>query len=288
MTARGTGTQPSTWERTFTPTPEQQRGLELRRSVLGIVLGAALGLSYGIVGQLINRIALPGVHLYQPPLGPLGNSVLHGLVGAGLGFLSARPANPAPGIFLGSLAAAFAVFISTLLRVGRVIDTGGAVVTSVLFSVPIAWLTVPIVALLRWTTDRLAELSRDHAPLAVRARVPLILILIMVVLATFELLPADARGQLRRADTLLQAGLQASSAAALPAPLRGPLVRGFPPDTAKDYSLEWTTYDLDRFIQLRPPSSYDQHAAVIARFTGGYTLACLYPTARSEPNCGTY
>ena len=157
--------------------------------VLGSLLGAGLGLSYGLVSQLINRIALPGVPLYQPPLGPLGNIVLQGLVGAGLGFLTSQPSSAALGTLFGSLAAAAAVFVSTLQRVSSLTNVGGAVIASVIFAIPIAWLTVPLVALLRWTTGRTVELSRDNAPLLVRLRAPLMLVLVLAALAAFELLP---------------------------------------------------------------------------------------------------
>lgn len=278
----------STWARVSAPRVEDEIIHAARRRIIGVLLGVGLGLSYGLVSQLINRVALPGLPLFQPPWGALGNVVLNILAGAILGFLSAQPASPALGIFLGSLVAAVAIFISTLLRVGVVVGSEGAVIASLVFSVPIAWLTVPMVALLRWAADRQAEFVREGAPLLARLRTPLVLMLIMAALAAFELLPGAARNQLKDAQALVQAGLHATSSEALPAPLRGPWVRGFPPATSRAYTLEWTRYDLDRFIQLRPSSNYDQHAAVIARFTGGYTLVCLYPTARSGPNCGTY
>ncbi len=288
MTTGNLRTPPSAWERAARSTPEMQRALETRRRVLGSLLGAALGLSYGLVSQLINRIALPGVPLYQPPLGPLGNIALQGLVGAGLGFLTSQPSSAALGTLFGSLAAAVAVFISTLQRVGSLTNVGGAVIASVIFAIPIAWLTVPLVALLRWTTGRTAELGRDNAPLLVRLRAPLMLVLVLAALAAFELLPGEARRQIRHMHALVQAGLQASTAEDLPAVLRGPLVADFASNSNRDYTLEWTDLDLDRFIELRPPSSYDQHAAIIARFTGGYNLVCLYPTPKSPPNCGAY
>ncbi len=278
----------SAWERAAGATPELQQTFERRRRVLGCLLGAGLGLSYGLVSQLINRVALPGAPLYQPPLGPLGNIGLHGLVGAGLGFLTSQPSSAALGTLFGSLAAAAAVFVSILQRIGSLTNAGGAVIASVIFAIPIAWLAVPLVALLRWTAGRTVELSRDNAPLWVRLRAPLMLVLVLAALAAFDLLPGEARSQIKHMDALVQAGLQASTAEDLPAVLRGPLVADFASNSNRDYTLEWTNLDLDRFIELRPPSSYDQHAAVIARFAGDYNLVCLYPTPKSQPNCGAY
>ena len=110
----------------------------------------------------------------------------------------------------------------------------------------------------------------------------------MGFVGAFEMLPTEARENLRNTNELIQSGLAASSAAALPEPLRGPDMTTFPPAQKTGYTLEWTKYDLDRFNELRPPSSFDEHAAVIARFPGSYYLVCLYPTPKQQPNCANY
>ena len=74
----------------------------------------------------------------------------------------------------------------------------------------------------------------------------------------------------------------------LPAPPRSVAVSAVPDRSHPDYTLEWTDRDLDRFIELRPASNYENHAAVIARFGAGADLVCLYPARRSPPNCGNY
>ena len=52
-----------------------------------IILGVLLGLAYGLVSQLINRVALPGIPLHQPPLGAFGNIVASAAVGGLLGYV---------------------------------------------------------------------------------------------------------------------------------------------------------------------------------------------------------
>lgn len=280
----------STWAQATSPTPELQRKLEARRYRSGILLGAALGLSYGLVSQFVNQLAIPGIPLHQPPLGPVGNSALNALAGAALGFLTTRPSSAALGIFVGSAASTIAVVLNALLRLGGLLDVSSALVTGLVFSAPIAWLTVPVIALLRWVVERQVEAYRAGMPLLARLRGPIAIALIMAALAVFELLPGAARDQLKHTHALLQSGLTVSSgnSAGLPAPLRGPWVRDFPPAGSRNYALEWTKYDLDRFIELRPSSSYDQHTAVIAHFENSAMLVCLYPTPRSEPICGNY
>jgi len=259
-----------------------------QRRLLGIILGALLGLVYGLVSQTINRMALPGVPLYQPPLGPLGNTVLSALVGAGLGLLVALPTSGALGIAIASVASAFAIMVSSLLRLGDELSAGSQLVFGVLLSVPLSWFTVPVIALLRWAVDRQVDQQARGEPLLVRWRVPLALVLVMAFVGAFELLGTTAQGQLRTTDRMLKTALAATNPADLPAPLQGPLVRDFPVGSGAAYTLEWTRQDLDRFIELRPSANYDQHVAVIARLGGEYRLVCLFPTARSGPTCGTY
>ena len=76
------------------------------RRAAGALIGIMFGFAYTLVSQLINRLALPGIPLYQPPLGPVGNILLGLLAGAGLGLLCAWPASGAKGILLGGAAAA--------------------------------------------------------------------------------------------------------------------------------------------------------------------------------------
>ncbi len=254
---------------------------------MGVALGALLGLAYGLVSQLINPLALPGIPLYQPPAGPLGNALLSTIMGAGLGAITCYPSSAALGILFGGIASLAGILVYMLIRLGS-LGFGGALISSVVFSVPLAWLTIPVLALLRWVAERQVDARRVGEPFLRRARLPLVLVLVMAVLGSFELLPDQGRENLQRTNALIQQGLQAASAAALPAPLRGPHVTTFPPAQRAGYTLEWTKYDLDRFMELRPPSNFDQHAAVIARFPGSYYLVCLYPTPRAAPNCASY
>jgi hypothetical protein len=117
------------------------------RRAAGLLLGAMFGFAYTLVSQLINRVALPGLPLYQPPLGPAGNIVLALLAGAGLGLLCAWPASAAKGILLGGAAAALAVFAFTLLRMGA---GAASTLVGLVLSAPMAWVGVLGMAVVRW------------------------------------------------------------------------------------------------------------------------------------------
>ena len=256
------------------------------RRAAGVIIGALLGLAYLLVSQLINRIALPGIPLYQPPLGPLGNILLGGLVGAALGGLAAWPESPSLGVIAGSVTAGIGILVATSAGLG--FNSAAGVIFSLILSVPLVWVIVPVILALRWTADRQAEARRHSVPRILRLRVPLALTLFVMLLALLDLLPSEGRTELSHMHTLVRAGLSATDSAAVPAPLRSRAVIGFPIGQPARYTLEWTTYDLDRFIELRPAGNYSQHAAVIARFRDGPLLVCLYPTPKIAPQCATY
>lgn len=277
----------SAWERATSPDPAELAARDRDRVLTGAVLGAVIGLAYGLVAQLVNRVALPGIPLYQPPAGPVINVLLSTLMGAALGAITSYPASAALGILFGGLVSLAGILIYMLIRLGG-LGFGGALISSVIFSVPMAWLTIPMLALLRWVAERQVDARRMGEPLLRRIWLPAVLVGVMIFVAAFELLPSQGQDNLRRTNALIQQGLQATSAAALPEPLRGPHMTAFPPTQRTGYTLEWTRYDLDRFNELRPPSNFDQHAAVIARFPGGYYLVCLFPTPKQTPNCANY
>ncbi len=255
------------------------------RRATGAVLGGVIGLAYLLVGQLVNRIALPGVPLYQPPLGLLGNVLLAAVVGAALGGLIAWPESPSIGIAAGCAASWAGIVLATAIRLG---SGSAGTILSLILSVPLAWAAAPVILAVRWATDRQVEARRNGVPLRLRARIPAGLTVIVMLLALPELLPAGGRTELRLMHEMMQAGQAATSLDAVPAPLRGPAVTSFPAGRQVGYALEWTAYDLDRFIELRPASNYTQHAAVIAHFRAGPRLVCLYPTPKTAPICGTY
>lgn len=259
---------------------------ERRRT--GFLVGAALGLAYGLVAQLGNRIVLPGIPLHQPPAGPIGNALLIGALWGALGLLATWPASTARGILLSALAAAVVIVARGILQVGALMGASTAVLLAVIFGIPMAWLILPVIALLRWLADHQVEAKREGRFLTDRLRLPAAAVAIIALLASFEILSPIARTELRRADAMLTAAQTAASLAELPAPLAAPGVVGYPLGPRTAYTLEWTNRDLDRFIDLRPAANYDQHAAVIARFADGYTVVCLYPTITASPNCATY
>ena len=257
---------------------------ERYRRTAGALICMLFGFGYALVSQLINRLALPGIPLYQPPLGPFGNILLGILAGAGLGLLCAWPASFVGGVLLGGAAAALAVFGFTLLRMGA---GAASTLVGLVLSAPMAWVSVLGMAVVRWLVDRQVEARRESAPLLRRLRLPLILTGVLALAAASVLYSADARLELRRTNDMIRAGLAARDPASLPAPLQAPSVTKFPTGRSP-YTLEWTNVELDRFIELRPAASYDKQTAVIGRFKNGPMLVCIYTGLKATPSCGTY
>lgn len=256
------------------------------RRLMGLVLGLAIGLVYGLISQLATPLTLPGIPLYQPPLGAPGNILLLTLWGGILGLLCAFPESATLGVLLPSLAST-AILLARGLS-GMQEDVQRLLVTGITLGVPVLVITLPLMAILRWTIDSLGEMRGRPVSLWEQLRGPLLLLASVAVIAAFAVANARARTILTRMDGMVQAGLAAPDSASLPQPLQAASVGDFRVHANARYTLEWTEMDLDRFIELRPAGSYDQHSAVIARFAGGWTLVCLYPTADARPNCRGY
>ncbi len=253
------------------------------RQFLGLFLGALLGLTYGAVSQFINSVVLPGVPLYQPPLGAWGNLILLTAVGAILGWGVAIPVSSGLAIILvsGSLA-----LIAMFANATQMKFESGAwftiFISAVFFAVPIFGLLVPVFGLYRWAVNK-AE-SR-YEPMGWRIGAPLLLLVVAGAIAAISLLPDEGRLVLSRMNGLLQSGMASANAAALPQPLQSELVQDFPNSARGPYTLEWRVQDLNRYAIPRPSIDPRFESGAIARFDNGYTVVCIFPTMTSEPSC---
>ncbi len=123
-------------------------GESATRRVFGLALGALLGLVYGLTSQTINRIILPGIPLYQPPLGPAGNTLLIALLGALLGMVAAWPTGSIAGTFAAStVAAGLLTFVSFLSVRLTEKNTSGMIVAALFVLLPLIGLMVPLLGL---------------------------------------------------------------------------------------------------------------------------------------------
>jgi len=264
--------------RIFPVVPDVPAEADCYRRLVGFLLGFALGLTYTLVSQGINHLLLPGMPLYQPPLGLWGNIGLGALWGGVLGLICAWPYSTAVGIVLATVVSVVVQVTRNLVGIDE--SMGRLLIVAIVLNLPMAFLIAPAMAALRLATNRLVATRGRHVPVGKRLRGPILLLAIVAILSVFSLYTTKARTLLVRMNEMLQASLVAGSP---PEGLR--LVENGDFPIGEAYTLEWTETDLDRFIELRPATNYSEHSAVIARFDNGHTLVCLYPNARAVPNC---
>jgi len=253
------------------------------RRLVGALLGALLGLVYFLISQGINAVFLPGIPLFQPPLGFWGNVALGALWGGMLGLICAWPYSTAIGVVLASVASISVSVVRGLSGIDEPLSR--LVIIGVVLGVPTTILMIPAMMALRWAINGLVDLRNHPTSRDQRLRGPLILLALVALVAAFSLYNAKARTLLTRMDDTLQAGLVAANAADLPTELQTLRSGNFLAHASDSYTLEWTETDLDRFIDLRPSSNYSDHSAVLVRFDNGQSLICLYPGVEVRPNC---
>jgi hypothetical protein len=257
------------------------------RRIVGVILGACLGATYGLLSQFINRIILPDISFYQPPAGPVGNILIWASIGAFLGLASAWPRESIQGALLGAAAAVCVLIILTLLTGEKDSATlAGKIIGVAFLGLPMLGFFVPLVAAQRWAINGVVEAHIDRAPWLVAARRPLLLGTIIFVIGVLSLAPGHARVMLTRTNDLLIDGLQAKEVSDLPPALQTARVGSFLDHAEPPYTLQWDKKNINRFAIPRPLSDQpNEESVVIARFKNGWTLVCLYTSSEAEPIC---
>ena len=260
------------------------------RRIAGLLFGAGLGLEYGLVSQFVNAFLLPGIDLYQPPLGPALNVVLIVCVVTVIVLVSAWPAEPAHGIFFGSAIGAVLIQINTLTSgAPQPQEVLAKIVLTLLIFLPLTAMAALPVGLLRWAISKQAAYHGSDARLWERVRLPLVLTAATFGLGLISMTPEDGRAMLARTHNLIQTGLQAANDSELPPALRTKGMTGFLQQAEDRYTLMWERNDLNRFQIPRPTLIDDwKHSVVLARFDNGWRLACLYLSVEAEPICRPY
>jgi hypothetical protein len=271
----------------FTPPDDRYRRLA------GLWVGALLGLVYGLVTQLLNRMMLPGVPLYQPPFGAAGNILLTTTAGAFLGILAAWPLSSAAGTAIASAVSAFVVVGSGFISAPKSFAAGGAAtgvstwgvaLVSALLFLPFWALLVPLIAALRWGVNRQEEAHRDRLPVRARLGSLLILVLLVALAGTLYLYRPERRAVIANANAMLRAA-QGAAAEAWPVGLQKPDVGALAAHIQQPYELEWQQQGIERYRIPRPARNFDSHSAIIARFADGWSLVCIYIAEDEPPIC---
>ncbi len=257
------------------------------RRWFGVLLGVGLGLCYGLVSQSLNRLALPGIPLYQPPCGPVGNTLLW-MAAIGLfALMSAWHAEGMIGMYAGGALGAIIIMVLTLLSGMISMDRLQLrIFILLLILIPLGGMLTLVAGLLRWVVNREVEGRIDRTSLAVRAWIPLALLVLAGLVGSTARYPVWGWEEVRHLDAMLQNGLGVSDTSDLPEPLQHTRVGGFLDHAEGNYTLAWEDQEINRFAIPRGTSSRPwEEAAVIARFENGWSLVCIYPDADAKPAC---
>lgn len=251
------------------------------RRMAGLVFGALVGLVFGLVSQLGDPLALPGVPLFRPPFGLPGNIVMYTFGAAFLGVLVAWPMSGIKGTFLVAAGSAAAIIVASLLAAR---DLSGKwlvqTIAGIALALPFWGMLVPILGVLRWVIDRQEEAQRDRRPLWSRVPGALALLLAVGLVGLTTLYPARGRDLLRQMHATLVA---AQTTGDIP-PALAP-VEQFAAHLDGTFRLSWEGQSIERFRIPRPGRNFNMHSAVIARYTAGWNLVCVYITAEEPPLC---
>lgn len=254
------------------------------RRIAGAAIGAGLGLVYGLVSQGINSVVIPGIPFYQPPFGLVTDAVLCLVAGALLGLVSAWPQESVLGIVAAGVVGALVISAVAVMdaRPDWKSSTGVILIALLL---PMSALVAVIVASLRWAANKQEDSYRVGHLTASAVLAPLILLAVAGGLAATVLYPPIARPMLVRTNAMVQDGLAASNAPALPPPLQGEAMGGFLDHARGAYTLEWSQ-QFDRYgMIMRPGADLREQGVVVVRFESGWAFACLFATPQDEPVC---
>lgn len=256
------------------------------RRLSGLIVGGLIGLGFALVAALINPILMPDIKFYIPPFGIFGNALLGLGAGMILGLLSAwtNPSVPGP-IFAGMVGAALMLLSGFISGRTPLFLVPASVVTALFLLLPFSAMLLPLTALIRVAVNQFTD-YRDKSILLPRRWVMTVLLLAAAVGGglLFRLSP-EAQIMLRRAQSMIDAGLQVTNVEALPAPLIGPEMRDFIGSAGQSYQLEWQNKNLNLYAIPRPALPEYEMAVVIAHFDNGWSLVCLYPNTELNPRC---
>lgn len=253
------------------------------RRALGFLVGAAFGLIYSWVAQYSNIWALPGIPLYEPPVGRAETVALTAL-GMGLLGLTTVWNQESP---WGVIAAALmgVVFNSSLAYV----NSGEtqflkSVIVFVFTFLPRVVFFLPLGLYFRWLTGMLEEAAlQPRGRLRRLAAAALTLTALAVIGGRFSLLPEEGRLSLQKTHDLLTASMSIEKRSDLPPELQ--TVDGFVELAEGPYTLEWSS-DADRLPVTRPPVSLDTlESLVLVRFENGFVFGCLFTPPAYKAAC---
>jgi hypothetical protein len=249
-----------------------------RRS--GFMLGFILGLAYGAVANLINRIYLPGIPLYVPPPGTFGLILLTAFMFGLLGLLSAWTEESVPGILLSALAGSV---LSSAWIIFNESNRATALIALLIVFLPRVFFYLPLSLAVRGILSQF-EPSPYHVTPPVRKVAPVVIsILVAMLMGVFSLKNWETRQSLTKMNELVQAGMQAKNRDELPRSLQP--VRGFTTYARGEYVFDIGP-DPDVLPVQRPIVEFGAiEPFIIVIFENGFRFGCVFSPPYEVPAC---
>lgn len=255
-----------------------------KRRVYGFMIGLAFGLPFAIISEFINIWMLPGIPLFELPLGRVTTTVLTTLFMSILGLMVAWDEESFWGLLGGSM---FIVIISSLqAKYNSGVSEGVTSFFLFLFTfLPRLIIYLPLTLFLRWVLnnfDRTASISSG------RKGSPFLAILALLALAViggrYSILAPEAHQALQDGNALILEGISAvENGMDLPEPLL--VVDGFSTYANGPYTLEWSS-DVDQLPVTRPIAEFGvTESLIIFRFENTYQFGCVYTPPSRVPKC---
>jgi hypothetical protein len=248
------------------------------------MIGLTFGLPYALVSQFINTWMLPGIPLFDLPLGRVTTVVLTIFFMGILGLIVAWDEESFWGLLGGSMLLVSLGSLQAYLNSG--LSEGVTSFFLFLFTfMPRLIIYMPLAFLFRWVLgnfDRFTSASRG------RMGSPLLALLALLGLAVlggrFSILAPEAHQALRDGNALVLEGISAvANGADLPEPLIP--VDGFSTYAKGPYTLEWNS-DVDQLPVTRPIAGFGvTESLIIFRFENEYQFGCAYTPPSRVPKC---
>ncbi len=252
------------------------------RRMYGFSLGIAFGLPYALISQYINVWMLPGIPLFELPIGRVASVILTALVMGMTGLIVGWSEESFWGLIGGSL---FLVLASSM---HAYINSGSSRAVTFFFLflftfLPRLIIYLPLAIAFRWMLG-VVEGNAQGSGLVRLLKVIVVVFTLAIIGGRFSMLVPEAREALEDMNTLVLEGMSAAENKDDLPPALIP-VDGFPAYARGSYTLEWSS-DMDRLPVTRSVAGYGiTESLILIRFESGYQFGCVFTPPSHVPKC---
>lgn len=252
------------------------------RRMYGFFLGIAFGLPYALISQYINVWMLPGIPLFELPIGRVVSVILTTLVMGMAGLIVAWDEESFWGLMGASLFLVLASSMQAYLNSGSS-QTVTFFFLSLFTFLPRLIIYLPLAFTFRWMVGVLEGNARGSG-LVRLLKVTVVILVLAILGGRFSMLVPEAQEALQDMNTLVLEGLSAAANKDDLPPALIP-VDGFPTYARGSYTLEWSS-DVDRLPVTRSVAGYGiTESLILIRFESGYQFGCAFTPPSHVPKC---